>query len=148
MRTTTLKSILVAVAAIGTLAGTFAQNGGGYDVNWFTISGGGGTSTGGVYAVSATIGQPDAGQAMSGGNYSLTGGFWSVFEPERPAPTLRLVRSNAELILSWEPATPGFALEMTGSLSPALWVPAASGSTNPVVVPATGAARFYRLRRQ
>jgi hypothetical protein len=29
-------------------------------LDWFTIDGGGGTSTGGVYAVSGTIGQPDA----------------------------------------------------------------------------------------
>ena len=33
-------------------------------VDWFTIDGGGGTSTGGVYSVSGTIGQPDAGVAM------------------------------------------------------------------------------------
>ena len=45
-----------------------AQSGGGYDLSWHTIDGGGGTSTGGVYSVSGTIGQPDAG-AMSGANY-------------------------------------------------------------------------------
>ena len=38
-----------------------------YALDWSTIDGGGGTSTGGVYAVSGTIGQPDAGR-MSGGN--------------------------------------------------------------------------------
>ena len=32
-----------------------------YAIDWHTIDGGGGTSTGGVYAVSGTIGQPDAG---------------------------------------------------------------------------------------
>ena len=36
----------------------FAQS---YQIDWFTIDGGGGTSTGGVYSVSGTIGQPDAG---------------------------------------------------------------------------------------
>jgi len=49
-----------------------------YSIDWYTIDGGGGTSTGGVYAVSGTIGQPDAGGPMTGGNYSLTGGFWSL----------------------------------------------------------------------
>ena len=31
-----------------------------YSIDWYKISGGGGTSTGGVYSVSGTIGQPDA----------------------------------------------------------------------------------------
>src|SRR5213594_598068 len=44
-----------------------------YSLGWFTIDGGGGTSTGGVYSVSGTIGQPDAGAPMTGGKYSLTG---------------------------------------------------------------------------
>ena len=35
-------------------------------VGWSTIDGGGGTSTGGVYQVSGTIGQPDAGQDERG----------------------------------------------------------------------------------
>src|ERR1035438_4580529 len=51
-----------------------AQN---YTVDWFTMDGGGGTSTGGVYSVSGTIGQPDAGR-LSGGSYTLDGGFWGI----------------------------------------------------------------------
>ena len=53
-----------------------AQSGGGYDLTWNTIDGGGGTSTGGAYSLSGTIGQPDAG-SMSGGAYALNGGFWN-----------------------------------------------------------------------
>src|SRR5712691_11819871 len=49
-----------------------------YSIDWFTVDGGGGTSTGGVYQVSGTAGQADAGPSMSGGNFSLTGGFWSL----------------------------------------------------------------------
>ena len=48
-----------------------------YSLDWSTIDGGGGTSTGGIYSVSGTIGQPDAG-AMSGGNFTLQGGFWGI----------------------------------------------------------------------
>src|SRR5689334_23907812 len=44
-------------------------------VNWYTIDGGGGTSSGGTFVVSGTIGQPDAG-AMSGGIFVVQGGFW------------------------------------------------------------------------
>ena len=53
-----------------------AQSGGGYDLTWNTIDGGGGTSTGGAYTLSGTIGQPDAG-TLSGGVYTLNGGFWN-----------------------------------------------------------------------
>jgi hypothetical protein len=53
-----------------------AQTGGGYDLTWSTIDGGGYMfSAGGGYSLGGTVGQPDAG-AMSGGGYSLAGGFW------------------------------------------------------------------------
>jgi hypothetical protein len=53
-----------------------AQTGGGYDLSWNTVDGGGGMfSTGGDYSVGGTIGQVDAG-AQSGGAYGLQGGFW------------------------------------------------------------------------
>jgi hypothetical protein len=48
----------------------------GYDLTWHTVDGGGGTSTGGGYELSGTIGQPDAG-IMAGGEFTLTGGFWA-----------------------------------------------------------------------
>jgi hypothetical protein len=46
-----------------------------FDLPWWTVDGGGGTSAGGAYSLSGTIGQPDAG-LMSGGDYTLGGGFW------------------------------------------------------------------------
>jgi hypothetical protein len=53
-----------------------APDGPGYDVNWNTIDGGGSTYLlGGPYELGATAGQPDAG-FMSGGDYSVGGGFW------------------------------------------------------------------------
>ncbi len=48
---------------------------GDYEITWHTIDGGGGTSTGGPYTLTGTIGQPDAGE-MGGGDYQLSGGFW------------------------------------------------------------------------
>ena len=62
-----------------------AQSGGGasatpstgYDLSWYTIDGGGDTSTGSGYALMGTIGQADAGLLMTGGGYSLAGGFWT-----------------------------------------------------------------------
>ena len=49
-----------------------------YSIDWYKIAGGGGTSTNSQYAVSGTIGQPDASLEMSGGQYSVTGGFRSL----------------------------------------------------------------------
>ena len=48
-----------------------------YSIDWSTLDGGGGTSTGGVYSVTGTIGQPDAGGPMTNGQYSVIGGFWA-----------------------------------------------------------------------
>jgi len=61
---------LLAVTALASVAA--AQ----YSISWYTIDGGGGTSAGGTYSVSGTIGQPDAGPTMTGSTYSVTGGFW------------------------------------------------------------------------
>jgi len=52
-----------------------AMSGGGYEISWSTIDGGGGVSAGGQYTVAGTIGQPEAG-VMGGGDYELLGGFW------------------------------------------------------------------------
>ena len=64
------------VAAILGASAALAQTGGGYDLTWSTIDGGGGGSAGGGYQLTGTLGQPDAGATLSGGVYSLSGGFW------------------------------------------------------------------------
>ncbi len=130
---------LVLLAAMNALAQS-------YSLDWFTIDGGGGASTGGVYALSGTIGQPDAG-TLSGGSYTLEGGFWPgiVVPSTTGAPTLSIQHSGASVVVSWSPATPGFALEETLSLSTPLWSPSPAG--NPVSIPVAGAAKFYRLRK-
>ncbi len=47
-----------------------------FDMNWYTIDGGGATFlTSGAYSLGGTAGQPDAG-FMSGGDFELGGGFW------------------------------------------------------------------------
>src|ERR1039458_10774684 len=75
----------------------FAQS---YSIDWYKIAGGGGTSTGGTYQVSGTLGQPDASGAMTSGSYSLTGGFWSLYAvqtPGAPALTIRSEEHTSEL---------------------------------------------------
>jgi hypothetical protein len=64
------------VLAVISVSIAVAQTGGGYDLAWSTIDGGGATfSTGGSFSLDGTIGQPDAG-VLSGGSYTLNGGFW------------------------------------------------------------------------
>ncbi len=69
--------LLLAVCALAFAAGTGAvyAQATGFDLSWWTVDGGGGNSTGSGYALSGTIGQPDAG-TLSGGDYQLQGGVW------------------------------------------------------------------------
>lgn len=126
-----------------------AQN---YSIDWFTIDGGGGTSTGGVYSVSGTIGQPDAG-TMSSGNYSLAGGFWGIISaiqmPGAPLLTIRLTQTNT-VVVSWPSPSSGFSLQQNSNRNTSVWNAPAENITDNgtnkfiIVNPPTG-HRFYRL---
>ena len=119
-----------------------------YSIDWFTIDGGGGTSTGGVYTVTGTIGQPDAGGPMTNGQYSVTGGFWALPTAVQVvgAPTLKIVSAGpGQASISWTPNTAGYVLQETWVLAPANWTNSVSGATNPIVVPAVLPTKFYRL---
>src|SRR5215212_3016708 len=106
-----------------------AQN---YSIDWMTIDGGGGTSTGGVYSVSGTIGQPDAGR-MSGGNFTLDGGFWGIIAAVQTpgAPLLRIVRTATNtVVVAWPSPSTGFNLQRNAVVGTANWL----GVTNAVSV--------------
>ena len=124
-----------------------------YKIDWFTIDGGGGTSTGGVYSVSGTIGQPDAGK-MSGGNYSLVGGFWGLIAAVQmsEAPTLTITSTATNTVaVYWPSPSTGFTLqENTNSVSPVNWSSVTAtiqddGSTKTLIVSPPIGNRFYRL---
>ena len=138
-------SLALAVSLLAIVTRTSGQL---YSIDWHTIDGGGGTSTGGVFAVSGTIGQPAAGGPMTNGQYSVTGGFWALpTAVQTPgAPTLTIVpAAPGQATISWTPNTPGFVLQETAVLSPANWTNSLSGATNPITVPATLPTKFYRL---
>jgi len=66
--------LLVITSALLGVVGASALAG--YTVDWWTVGGGGATSSvGGDYSLGGTIGQPAAGTS-SGGTYTLSGGFW------------------------------------------------------------------------
>ncbi|MCL4789716.1 MAG: hypothetical protein KJ070_23540, partial [Verrucomicrobia bacterium] len=62
-------------------------------------------------------------------------------------PTLLATPAGVgQVLISWTPATgTNWILRESGSLAPANWTNAPSGATNPIVVPATLPAKFYRL---
>jgi hypothetical protein len=123
-----------------------------YSVDWYTIDGGGGTSTGGVYSVTGTIGQPDAGY-MSGGNYSINGGFWGVIAavqtPGAPLLSVSLTSTNTVLV-AWLYPSMGFNLQQNSALGTTNWLsvtnsPVQVGEQLQVILQPPTGNRFYRL---
>jgi len=132
-------------------AAAFAQN---YSIDWFTIDGGGGTSTGGVFSISGTIGQPDAGR-MSGGNFTVEGGFWSIIAAVQTpgAPLLKVFRTTTNtVVISWPAPSTGFSLQQNPVVNNgASWlgvtnVPVVVGSDNRVIISSPAGNKFYRLK--
>jgi hypothetical protein len=129
-----------------------AQN---FTVNWSTIDGGGGTSTGGVYSVTGTIGQPDAGR-MSEGNFTLDGGFWglvaAVQTPGAPWLTITLNSQLSTLTVSWPLSETSWQLQATTNLVTAgsVWTACSyqtNGATCCRIESLPAGNRFYRLRK-
>jgi hypothetical protein len=128
-----------------------------YSIEWHTIDGGGGTSIGGDYSVSGTISQPDANATpMTGGNFSLTGGFWSLLSavqtPGAPLLSITLTTTNTAMV-SWPSPSTGFTLQQnTNGLGTLNWTNASgtiqdNGTIRYLIVnPPTG-NRFYRLTK-
>ncbi|MDE3066312.1 MAG: hypothetical protein KGJ60_02045 [Verrucomicrobiota bacterium] len=122
-----------------------------YSIDWYKISGGGGTSTNGQYSLSGTIGQHDAGGPMTGGNYSLIGGFWSLISVVQTpgAPTLTVAPSGNGVIVSW-PLMAGFVLEQNSDLSTTNWTASGyavstNGSIESITLAPPAGNLFFRL---
>src|ERR1041385_4686000 len=132
MRTATFKSnprrdrAAWLLAAIGLIAFNAAAQQ--YAIPWFKIAGGGGMqSTGGVYALSGTIGQTDAGRVAYTNAYRIEGGFWAIAIQQLGYPPLNITRADTNYFVSWQTIEPGLILQQA---------------------PATGVSnRYYRLRR-
>ena len=127
----------------------FAQ---GYSIDWHKISGGGGTSTGATYLVTGTIGQHDVGGAMSGGSYSVTGGFWSLISVlQTPgAPTLTITHSASGVVISWPSSSAGFVLQQNPDLNTANWTTGGftisdDGTNKNVTITSPAGNLFFRL---
>jgi len=123
-----------------------------YSINWYKVAGGGGmNSSGGSYAVSGTIGQHDAGGPMTGGGYSLTGGFWALVSVlQTPgAPTLYISRSGSTVTVFWQDIS-GWTLHQNSSLAdPSGWTLntswTTSSGTNYLNLASPSGNLFFRL---
>ncbi len=131
---------------------THAQS---YSIDWYKIAGGGGTSTGGVFTVSGTIGQHDASanNALTGGNFSLTGGFWALYAvqtPGAPVLSIKLTTTNTAQVY-WPSPSTGFNLQVSTNLASTNWVAPLetiqdNGTIKFILVNPPAGNRFYRLR--
>jgi hypothetical protein len=125
-----------------------------YSIDWYKVAGGGGTSTGATYQVTGTIGQHDAGVPMSGGNYSVTGGFWGLISvvqtPGSPTLTVKVTGSNT-IVVSWPSVSTGFLLQQNSDLSTANWTTSGltisdDGTNKSVTIASPAANLFFRLK--
>ena len=126
-----------------------------YDISWYKVSGGGGSSTGDGYTVTGTIGQADAGN-LSGGGYSLTGGFWSIIAavqtPGSPLLTIASVSTN-HVKLAWPATFSSFRVQQDASVGNTNWISVNTNSfpvtvangSNTVTLPISGGNQFFRL---
>ncbi len=147
-----LKAIAILIGAGVLCLRASAQS---YSINWYKIAGGGGTSTNGPFALSGTIGQPDAGAAMSGGSFSVTGGFWSVQAVPQPGLPNLLIAPNGphSVKVLWPDAnTNTYTLQQTSNLSAGVWTASnftitSANGTNSIIVTAPAGNLFFRLKQ-
>jgi len=147
----TWRAAWVAFLLILLHAGLCLRASGQYSIGWSRLAGGGGTSSSGQYSVTGTVGQHDAGGPMTGGNYSLTGGFWSLMSAVQTpgAPTLYISHSAGTVTVYWQDVS-GWSLQQNGSLTtPANWT-AGSGittanGTNYLSLVSPAGSLFFRL---
>ena len=120
-----------------------------YTIAWQTMDGGSGSGTTGVFAMSGTIGQPDA-FSGNAGTFSLLGGYWS--DPNEPLPLLRIFLKAQNITLAWPNPSTDFELQTSPSLSPPSWTTVAAppvlvGGEKQVTWGAANGTRFFRLER-
>ena len=151
-------SLFFCTCALGLalIASNMAQNGNAaYNLAPRTFSGGGGTSHGGSYAVSGSIGLPDAGPVLSGGAYSLRGGFWNMqmaIAATGEIPSIVIEHSsNDQILIRWAAQGGDWILQQTETL-PGGWTSAvepvtSNGAEEAVVISPSGRERFFRLTK-
>jgi len=141
------KLILLSYLLAATAA--FAQP---FSIDWHKLAGGGGTSSGLTHSLSGTVGQHDAGNAMRGSTFSVTGGFWSIIAvvPVPGVPNL-IIQSlgPGSVKVSW-PNTGVYTLQQNTNVAKGTWaasvytITTANGTNSITITPPVGNL-FFRL---
>ena len=128
------------------------------EIPWWTFTGGGGIAQHGAVALGGAIGPiAPALSPATGGNYTLTGGFWPAFpgQPKAALPVLQIksLGDGSQALLSWPVGVNGFILEYTPQLGSGIWIVESAAvvdtaTEHTATVPAADAFRCYRLRSQ
>lgn len=126
-----------------------------YRIDWFTVDGGG-AGRSGDYSITGTIGQADASTTtLTGGQYSLTGGFWAVYAVQTPgAPLLGVFRTPTNTVaVSWPSPSTDWELEQNSDLNTTNWVLSPDtiyndGTNKFIIVSPPNGNCFYRLHKQ
>jgi hypothetical protein len=146
-----MKTLLTLALLIGSIT-AHAQS---YSITSRAIAGGGGTSSGGAYAVTGAIAQPEASVASTGGSYSLSGGFFGQYmalqQTGAPHLIIRGVGANVQVV--WGSNVPGWVLQSNSTdLANANWIdvvgtPTVSGPEQFLQFAAGSGRVFFRLRK-
>jgi hypothetical protein len=148
-----MKTLTIACGALLIAWTVSVQGATDLNISWFTVDGGGGTSSNSLGQLLGTIGQPDA-ATLTAGNLTLVGGFWGAVQtPGQPWLSVRLTMTNT-VVISWPQSDTGWRLQATTNLltKPINWTEiAAPYHTNAadlyLVEPWRPGQRYYRLHK-
>jgi hypothetical protein len=123
-----------------------------FNISWSKIGGGGGTSSGGLYALRGTAGQQDATSPMTSASFSLTGGFWGIISvvstPGLPKLKIQFLGSNSVRV-SW-PQTGNYTLQQNNNLVTGNWTTTSysinnTGGISSITITPPPGNLFFRL---
>ncbi len=115
--------------AFGAVALLLVQSGSGqYAIGKKAVASGGGSSTGGAYTVTGTIGQFEASPVSGGISFAVGGGFWygGIPTPGAPGLTIRRLPDSGTVRVSWQDPGSIYVLEESfgpNALQPGSWTP-------------------------
>jgi hypothetical protein len=90
---------------------------------------------------------------MSGGNYSVIGGFWSLISVVQTlgAPTLTVTHSGNSVKVSWPYPSTGWTLQQNSDLTTTIWSASGGisndGTNNFIILASPTGNFFFRLKQ-
>jgi hypothetical protein len=136
------------LALLSSASPAFGQS---YAIDWFKIGGSSGRSTNNFTVLEGTIGPASSAHTSTNPNYTVSGGFLSIFLIQTPdAPILSISQINGVIAITWSSAEDAWQLQSSTDLQNQTWAPASeivaqNGTSRTANIVTTGGARFYRL---